>query len=69
MKVLKITTHWTTEEADCIDRLLRELQTALWESYGDEIEHLYQTNREEQLQLENESEQERETAPFDEIPF
>jgi len=69
MKTLKMTTHWTPEEADCIDRLLCEFQAALWESYGDEIESLYQANREEQLELEMEWEQERETAPPDEIPF
>ena len=69
MKTLKMTTHWTPEEADCIDRLLSEFQAALWESYGDEIESLYQANREEQLELEMEWEQERETAPSDEIPF
>jgi hypothetical protein len=69
MKILKMTTHWSAEEADCVDRLLSELQTALWESYGDDIERLYQTHREEQLQLEMEWEQERETGPLDEIPF
>ena len=69
MKILKMTTHWTPEEADCIDRLLSEFQTALWEIYGDDIEQLYQTNREEQLKLKIEWEQEREASPLDEIPF
>ena len=37
MMILKITTHWTPEEADCIYQLLDEFKTALWESYGDDI--------------------------------
>ena len=41
MKTLKITTHWTTEEADGIYRLLDDLQCAIWESYGQDIEQLY----------------------------
>ena len=69
MKILKMTTHWTPEEADCIDRLLSEFQTALWENYGDDIEQMYQTNREVQLKLKIEWEQEREASPLDEIPF
>jgi len=61
MKVLKITTHWTTEEADCIYRLLGELQSVIWQNYGEDIDHLYDLIREEQL--------EREEAYFDDIPF
>lgn len=69
MKILKMTTHWTAEEADCMVRLLDEFQSAIWESYGDEIERLYQTDREEQLQLEMEREREREASSLDDIPF
>jgi len=69
MKILKMTTHWTPEEADCMFRLLDEFQSAIWESYGDEIERLYQTEREEQLQLEMEWEQEGEASSLDDIPF
>jgi len=61
MKPLKITTHWTTEEADCIYRLLGELQSVIWENYGEDIHHLYDLMQEEQL--------ERDEAYFDEIPF
>ena len=63
MKTLKITTHWSTEEADGIYRLLDELQCAIWESYGKDIEQLYQSYREEQL------ERGEETLQRDEIPF
>lgn len=69
MKILKMTTHWTAEEADCMFRLLDEFQSAIWESYGYEIERLYQTEREEQLQLEMEWEQEGEASSLDDIPF
>ena len=37
MKTLKITTFWTTEEAGNVYRLLDELQSAVWESYGEDI--------------------------------
>ncbi len=67
MKTLKIATHWTVEEADCIYRLLDEFQCAIWESYGQDIEQLYQMHREEQLELN--MEQEKEVSPLDEIPF
>ena len=45
MKILKMTTHWSTEEADCIVRLLDEFQSAILESYGKDIEQLYQSHR------------------------
>ena len=69
MKILKMTTHWTTEEADCLYRLLDEFQCALWESYGKDIEQLYQTQRTEQLEMNRERERKREESPLDEIPF
>ncbi len=61
MKILKITTYWTAEEADCIYQLLSELQSALWQSYGEDIQHMHDMIREEQL--------ESEEAFTDEIPF
>ena len=48
MKILKITTHWTTEEADCIFSLLDELQAMIWESYGDDIAQMYRQIEEQQ---------------------
>ncbi|MEJ1360819.1 MAG: hypothetical protein RPU34_09870 [Candidatus Sedimenticola sp. (ex Thyasira tokunagai)] len=69
MKILKITTHWTTEEADCLYRLLDEFQCAIWENYGKDIELLYQTHREEQLELKIEQKEIREKSPLGEIPF
>ena len=37
MKTLRITTHWTTEQADDIYQLLDDLKSAIWQSYGDDI--------------------------------
>ena len=61
MKVLRITTHWTAEEADCIYQLLGELQSIIWQHYGDDIHHLYDQIQEAQL--------ERDETYFDDIPF
>jgi hypothetical protein len=61
MKTLKITTHWSAEETDTIYRLLHDLQSAIWQSYGEYIEEMYRTIRQEQ--------QEREAIFFDDIPF
>ncbi len=69
MKTLKITTFWTTEEAGNVYRLLDELQSAVWESYGEDIDKMYRKNHEEQLEIEMEWEQERKKSPPDEIPF
>ena len=67
MKILKMTTHWTTEEADCIYRFLDEFQCAIWESYGNDIALLYQAQQEEQLRIKKEGE--RGTTPLGEVPF
>ncbi len=48
MKTLKITTHWTAEQADCIYQLLGDLRSVLWDHYGDEIAELYEEIRLEQ---------------------
>ncbi len=53
MKTLRITTHWTAEQADCVYQLLGELRSALWEHYGDEIVKMYHTIRVEQRQRED----------------
>ena len=65
MKILKITTHWTTEEADCVFSFLDELQSMIWESYGDDLAQMYQQIGEEQQNMELEV---AETFN-DEIPF
>jgi hypothetical protein len=65
MKILKITTHWTTEEADCIFNLLGELQAMIWESYGDDITKMYQQMGDEQQKIKRNVED----TFNDEIPF
>jgi hypothetical protein len=41
VKVLKITTHWTTQEAAEVYEALELLKTALWESYGSDIREMH----------------------------
>ncbi len=48
MRILKITTHWTPEEADCLFQFLDEFKEALWNSYGDDIVKMHQDIRDEQ---------------------
>ena len=63
MRILKITTHWTTEEADCLYGLLGELQAMIWEHYGDDITQMYQQMNEEPQKRDVED------TFNDEIPF
>ena len=37
MKTVKITTHWTAEQAADIYLLLDELKSLIWQSYGEDI--------------------------------
>lgn len=41
MKTLKITTHFTPEEADVIYQFLDELKRVIWESYGEDIVEMH----------------------------
>ena len=50
MKVLKITTHWTAEEAACVYEALDTFKTAIWESYGNDITKMYTDIANEQNQ-------------------
>ena len=43
MKTLKITTHWTPEEADCIYQFLDDFKQALWQCYGEDIVQMHKT--------------------------
>ncbi len=43
MKTLKITSHWTPEEADCIYRFLDDFKQALWQCYGEDIVQMHRT--------------------------
>ena len=48
MRTLKITTYWTSEQADCIYQLLGDLRSELWDHYGEEIAEMYEEIRVEQ---------------------
>ncbi|MDO8846615.1 hypothetical protein [Methylicorpusculum sp.] len=63
MKILKITTHWTPEEADCVYQFLDDLKEAIWQRYGEDILDMYKT-------IQDEQQAEHEECDFnDEIPF
>jgi len=51
MKVLKVTTHWTSAEAAQIYEALDLLKTAIWESYGSDIREMYTSNAHEQKEI------------------
>ena len=63
MKTLKITTHWTPEEADCIYQFLDDLKQALWKCYGEDIVQMHKTNQAQQQELYEEKQ------PDDELLF
>lgn len=37
MRITRLTTYWTADEADTVIALLDELRDRLWETYGDQI--------------------------------
>lgn len=43
MRILKIATYWTPEEADCIYQFLGDFKEALWQSYGDDMIKMHQS--------------------------
>ena len=45
MKILKITTHWSAEEAEGIYQLLDEFKDEIWQSYGEDILKMHETMR------------------------
>ncbi len=56
MKTLKITTHWTPEEADCIYQFLDDFKQALWQCYGEDIVQMHKTIQAEQKERDEEKE-------------
>ncbi|MEY8216668.1 MAG: hypothetical protein RPR97_19555 [Colwellia sp.] len=42
MKIIKLTTHWTTEQADDIYVLLYAFKAAIWQTYGEDIIKMHQ---------------------------
>ncbi len=37
MKILRITTHWSAEDAEYVYQLLDDFKDAIWQSYGEDI--------------------------------
>ena len=37
MKIIRLTTYWTADQADTVVAFLDELRDMLWETYGDQI--------------------------------
>ncbi len=56
MRILKITTHWTPEEADCIYQLLDDFKDALWQYYGEDIVQMHKTAHAQQQERYEEEE-------------
>jgi hypothetical protein len=52
VKVLKITTHWTTQEAAEVYEALELLKTALWEGYGSDIREMHINIAQDQQEIE-----------------
>ena len=63
MKILKITTHWSAEDAELVYPLLEQLKEAIWLHYGPEITQMNQHRHEQSLSQETDFELE------DDIPF
>lgn len=66
MKTIKITTHWTAEQAEEIYRLLDELKWAIWQNYGEDIAAMHRKATTEQ---EQEQEKKDNNEFNDELPF
>ncbi len=70
MKTLKIPTHWTPEQAACIDQFLDELKQAIWQSYEERLVPIYrQESLKEIHQPANEEQLDLDWDFNDEIPF
>jgi len=41
MKIIRIPTFWTAEQADTIHEFLGELRAAVWQAYHEDIQQLY----------------------------
>jgi len=50
MKILRIPTFWTAEQADTIHEFLGELQASVWLEYQDDIQRMYDEIRDDQIQ-------------------
>ena len=67
MQTIKVTTHWTADQAVYICEFLDELKQSIMTTYSDEIEQMTQELREDQLK--DKEQQASEDWFDDEIPF
>ncbi len=70
MKTLKIPTHWTPEQAACIDQFLDAVKEAIWQSYEGQLAPIYMKEAMEEMHQRADEEQLDLDWDFnDEIPF
>jgi len=50
MKIIRIPTFWTAEQADTIYEFLGELRATVWQEYHEDIEPLYDEGRNQTLE-------------------
>jgi len=62
MRTLKMTTHWTPEEADCIYQFLDDFKEALWKNYGEDMVQMRKASQ-------NQQQTHHEEAFNDDLPF
>jgi hypothetical protein len=65
MKVTRLTTYWTTDEAATAIDFLDLLRDALWETYGEQITQMHREAYDDRIQDINQGELEFD----DDIPF
>ncbi len=47
MKIIRISTFWTPEQADTIHEFLGELRAAVWQEYHEDIQQLHNEVRDQ----------------------
>ena len=65
MKVTRLTTYWTVDEADTVIDFLDGLRDALWETYGEQITTMHREAYDNRIQDINQCE----LGFDDDIPF
>ena len=65
MKVTRLTTYWSLDEAAAVIDLLDRLRDALWETYGEQITRMHREDNDNRAQDINQCE----IGLDDDIPF
>lgn len=67
MKVTRLKTHWSPEQASMVIELLDTLRDALWEDYGEQISELCWQDI---VQTSRRADEQQQALPFDDdIPY